>query len=143
MSNHNPRAPRPPLPVHLRNPRRAYDVDGHEIAPMTLQQAIDKGVTALRVTCDCGHVNELSIYAGRWPSTSFVPDVGMTLRCSACSTSDLWTEPAWPVPKSHAALDRAASAQTDAFGSDPSSFGRGTTSRTLSKPAKRRPPASR
>ncbi len=40
-------APRPPLLVHSRDPRRAYDVDGFEIAPMTFQQAMDKGVRAV------------------------------------------------------------------------------------------------
>lgn len=85
-----------PLPPHSRNPRRAYDAYGYEITPMTLQQAIDMGVMALRVTCDCGHVSEIPIYVGGWPSTSFVPDAGMTIRCGACSASAPWTEPAWP-----------------------------------------------
>ncbi len=96
MSTHLSRVPRSPLPVHLRNPRRAYDVAGFEIAPMTFQQAMDKGVRAIRVICDCGHVDETPIYVGAWPSTSFVPDAGMTLRCSACSKPDPQTEPAWP-----------------------------------------------
>jgi len=96
VSNHISRSHRPPLPVHSRNPRRAYDVDGFEITPMTFQQAMDKGVRAVRVICDCGHVEETPIYVGAWPSTSFVPDAGMTLRCSACSKPDPQTEPAWP-----------------------------------------------
>lgn len=85
------------VPILIRNPRRAYDLDGREIAPMTFQQAMDKGVTAIRAICACGHVEEMPIHVGRWPSTSFVPDAGMTLRCSACSTPDPWTEPVWPL----------------------------------------------
>ena len=85
-----------PVPDRLRNPRRAYDVDGREIAPMTLQQAIDSGIKALRAICDCGHAEEVPIYVGNWPSTSFVPDAGMMLRCRACAKPDLRTEPAWP-----------------------------------------------
>lgn len=85
-----------PLPVHSRNPRRAYDVDGFEITPMTFQQAMDKGVRAVRVICDCGHVEKMPIYIGAWPSTSFVPDAGMTFRCTACSKPDPQTEPRWP-----------------------------------------------
>ncbi|SDA12807.1 hypothetical protein SAMN02799622_00816 [Methylobacterium sp. UNC378MF] len=87
---------RTPLPIHSRNPRRAYDVDGYEITPMTFQQAMDKGVRAVRVICDCGCVDETPIYVGAWPSTSFVPDAGMTLRCGACSKPDPQTVPAWP-----------------------------------------------
>jgi hypothetical protein len=87
---------RPPVPPKLRNPRRAYDVQGCEITPMTLQHAIQFGVQALRVVCDCGHTEEIPLYSGRWPAESFVPDAGMTLRCNACSKPDPWTEPAWP-----------------------------------------------
>src|SRR4051794_23169703 len=84
-----------PVPLQSRNPRRAYDVDGLEITPMTLQQAMDQGVAALRAICACEHIEEVPILAGRWPSTSFVPDAGMSLRCSACGAPDLRTEPAW------------------------------------------------
>lgn len=101
------------VPVLIRNPRRAYDLDGREITPMTFQQMMDKGVTTVRVICDCGYVEELPIRVGRWPSRSFVPDAGMTLRCSACSKPDPWTEPAWPRPSDQAALDPASNSRTD------------------------------
>ncbi|MEE7438882.1 hypothetical protein [Methylobacterium oryzae] len=101
-----------PLPIHSRNPRRAYDVDGFEITPMTFQQAMDKGVHAVWVICDCGHVEETPIYVGAWPSTSFVPDAGMTLRCSACAKPDPQTVPAWPAAPDQPALDLAANSQT-------------------------------
>ena len=100
------------LPPESRNPRRAYDDDGSEITPMTLQQVMDQGVLALRAICPCGHVEEVAILVGRWPSTSFVPDAGMTLRCSACGTPDLRTEPAWPKRTAQATLDLAVSCQT-------------------------------
>lgn len=82
--------------AHARNPRRAYDADGREITPMTLQNAMDRGVTALRAICACGHEAEVSIHVGRWASTSFVPDAGMTLRCDDCGTPDPKTRPVWP-----------------------------------------------
>jgi hypothetical protein len=101
------------VPPESRNPRRAYDVEGREITPMTLQQAMDQGVMALRAICACGHVDEVPILEGRWPSTSFVPDAGMTLRCVVCGTPDPRTEPAWPKRAAQAALDLAANSQTD------------------------------
>ncbi len=77
------------MPAHAATaPRRASDADGREITPLTQQNAMDRGVTALRAICACGHKAEVSIHVVRWASTSFVPDAGMTLRCDACGTSD-------------------------------------------------------
>ena len=50
--------------------------------PMPLQDAMSSGVNALRVLCGCEHQAEVPISIGRWPSKSFVPDAGMTLRCA-------------------------------------------------------------
>ncbi|UIY43203.1 hypothetical protein [Methylobacterium radiotolerans] len=116
MPNYMSRASRTPLPVHSRNPRRAYDIDGCEITPMTFQQAMDKGVRAVRVICDCGHVDETPIYVGAWPSMSFVPDAGVTLRCSVCGTPDLRAEPAWPRPTAYDQLLSAENASAKKCG---------------------------
>lgn len=96
MNNPHAFGQKRPLPVNLRNPRRAYDVESYEIEPMTLQQAMDCGVVALKVSCTCGHEAEMPIYIGRWAANSYVPDAGMSLRCEACGKADPQTIPVWP-----------------------------------------------
>ena len=40
----------------MRNPRRAYDREGHEIEPMTLGNMRQHGVRSVDATCEaCGH----------------------------------------------------------------------------------------
>ena len=85
-----------PVSPQNRNPRRSYDLEGYEITPMTLQEAMNNGVAALRTICECGHQAEVPISVGGWPAVSFVPDAGLTIRCSACGRSDPMTVPAWP-----------------------------------------------
>ena len=97
------------VPHSRRNPRRAYDERGREIEPMTLQDAMGCGVNALRVICGCGHEAEIPLAMGRWPSKSFVPDAGMTLRCSGCGQWDPKTIPVWPQRRREAYMPSVAS----------------------------------
>jgi hypothetical protein len=85
-----------PVPRHRRNPRRAYDRDGREIAPMDLANAVKNGGWAIRAICPlpCRHEGELPI--DRFPTTMAVRDVGLRLRCSVCGRKGPETEPVWP-----------------------------------------------
>ena len=68
-----------------RNPRRAYDSAGTEIAPMTLGNMRSIRVRSVSVTCDaCSH--EGVVNCDRWPDDLPVPDVALFLRCSQCGS---------------------------------------------------------
>ncbi|MGU3363080.1 hypothetical protein ACLBWX_22480 [Methylobacterium sp. M6A4_1b] len=71
-----------PVPRHKRNPRRAYDPQGRESAPMTIANARENGARGLLVLCRCEH--EAAIPFGDLPGTAFVPDIALRLRCTAC-----------------------------------------------------------
>ena len=85
-----------PVPRHRRNPRRAYDREGREIAPMDLANAAENGVRFIRAICPppCRHEGEVALE--RFPSALAVRDVGLYLRCTACRRKGPETEPVWP-----------------------------------------------
>jgi hypothetical protein len=66
-----------------RNPRRAYDTDGREIAPPTIRHHLERGCRTLEAVCDdCRH--EAVIDISDLPLDLPCPDVALRLRCSAC-----------------------------------------------------------
>ncbi|WP_264051682.1 hypothetical protein [Methylobacterium flocculans] len=82
-----------PVPRHKRNPRRAYDPEGREIAPATIANSKANGAGGLMVLCKCGR--ETTIPFDGLPDTALVPDVALRLRCSACGSGakDIETRP--------------------------------------------------
>ena len=77
-----------------RNPRRAYDQDGREIAPMTLANMRAHGVRAVEAECQaCQH--EASVNVDALPDEFPVPDVALKLRCSSCGSKRIVTRPDW------------------------------------------------
>ncbi len=82
------------MPRPGRNPRRAYDSDGAEIAPMTLANMRAHGVRSIAAECrDCQH--EATVSAEGLPDDLLVPDVALRLRCSACGSKAVVTRPDW------------------------------------------------
>ena len=77
-----------------RNPRRAYDAEGREIAPMTLANMRENGVGSIQATCEaCTH--EATVDVSGLPEDVFVPDVALRLRCSGCGSKHVVTRPNW------------------------------------------------
>src|SRR5829696_7213613 len=79
-----------------RNPRRAYDAEGNEIRPMSLGNMREHGVRSVKASCqetNCGH--SASIKVEDLPDSFPVPDVSMRLRCSACGSRNVKTQPDW------------------------------------------------
>ncbi|WP_245447335.1 hypothetical protein [Methylobacterium sp. 17Sr1-1] len=68
-----------------RNPRRAYDEEGREIAPPTVGSARAQGETTIAAHChDCGH--HAIVSTDRLPADLPIPDIALRLRCSACGS---------------------------------------------------------
>ncbi|GJD37533.1 hypothetical protein QO012_004430 [Methylobacterium aerolatum] len=84
-----------PVPRHRRKPRQANDRDGREIRPIDLANAMKHGVRSIRATCPppCRHEGDLPI--DRFPPATFVPDVGLRIRCTVCGRKRPVTEPVW------------------------------------------------
>jgi hypothetical protein len=79
-----------------RNPRRAYDEHGAEIAPMTLGTMREHGVRSIDAYCEaigCGHSSTLNV--DHLPDDLPVPDVSLRLRCSKCGSRSIHTRPNW------------------------------------------------
>jgi hypothetical protein len=81
-----------------RNSRRAYDADDCEIEipPMSLGNMREHGVRSVLAICQeasCGH--SASINVDSLPDGFLVPDVALRLRCSACGTRNVKTQPEW------------------------------------------------
>src|SRR5688500_3126736 len=77
-----------------RNPRRAYDAEGREIAPMSLANMREHGVRSVEATCeDCKH--DAVVNVDSLPGDLYVPDVALRLRCSACGSRKITTHPDW------------------------------------------------
>src|ERR687897_116541 len=79
-----------------RNPRRAYYADGNEIRPMTLGNMREHGVRSVLAICQdasCGY--SASINVDDLPDDLPVPDVALRLRCSACGSRNVKTQPDW------------------------------------------------
>jgi hypothetical protein len=79
-----------------RNPRRAYDPDGNEIQPMSLGNMREHGVPSVAAHCQessCDH--SASVNVDSLPDSFQVPDVSLRLRCSACGSRNVKTQPDW------------------------------------------------
>ena len=79
-----------------RNPCRAYDHDGNEIPPMTLGNMREHGVRSVKAHCqeaNCGHSASLNV--DDLPDDFPVPDVSLSLRCSACGSRNVKTQRDW------------------------------------------------
>jgi hypothetical protein len=77
-----------------RNPRWAYDADGHEIRPMSLGNMREHGVRSVLAICQrtsCGRA--ASINVDELPDDFPVPDVSLRLRCSKCGSRQVKTQP--------------------------------------------------
>ncbi len=84
----------------MRNPRRAYDKDGNEIKPMSLQVMREHGARSVVAIClnhRCGRLAIVNVEG--WPDDMAVPDVGLRLRCSECGGKDIKTIPDWSARK--------------------------------------------
>lgn len=71
-----------------RNPRRAYDEAGKEIAPPTVGDARAEGETTAAVTCHGCH-RDTVISTDRFPADLPFPDMVLRLRCSSCGSRDV------------------------------------------------------
>ena len=71
----------------MRNPRRAYDAEGQEIAPPTIGSLREQGETTAAVFChapDCGRSAVIS--TDRFPADLPFPDIALRIRCSVCGS---------------------------------------------------------
>ena len=74
----------------MRNPCRAYDREGWEIAPTTIGFLREQGDTTAGVHCHargCHHSAVIS--TDRFPADLPFPDIALRLRCSACGSRDI------------------------------------------------------
>jgi hypothetical protein len=69
----------------VRNPRRANDTDGREIAPPTIRHHLERGCRILEAVC-AGCQHEAVIDVSDLPLDLPCPDVALRLRCSACGS---------------------------------------------------------
>ena len=83
----------PPVPRHLRNPRRGYDEEGGECEPATIASVQKNGARAIIARCACDH--EAVLPFDRLDPSWYVPDVALRLRCSACGGKRILTYPDW------------------------------------------------
>jgi hypothetical protein len=82
--------------TRIRNPRRAYDADGHEIEPMTLANMREHGIRSVWAFCTmigCGHEARVNVDA--LSDELPIPDVALRLRCSRCGRRSVTTRPDW------------------------------------------------
>jgi DNA-directed RNA polymerase subunit RPC12/RpoP len=64
------------------------------IKPMSLANMRANGVRAVIAACEaCGHKADVIVDA--MPETTFVPEGGRRLRCTACGGKRINTRPAW------------------------------------------------
>ncbi len=76
----------------MKNPRRAYDAEGREIAPATVGSERAVGVREVEIWCgDCHHHAEVS--TDGMPAELAIPDIGLRFRCSVCGGRNLTSRP--------------------------------------------------
>ena len=68
-----------------RNPRRAYDEHGNEIAPPTVGHHLEEGLKTLAASCDACH-HDAVVDVTALPADLPCPDVALKLRCSECGS---------------------------------------------------------
>ena len=72
-----------------RNPRRAYDAEGNEIAPPTIAEYLQGGYRTLAASCDeCGHDALIKI-ADQFPLDLPFPDAALLLKCFKCGSKKI------------------------------------------------------
>ncbi|MGF3026757.1 hypothetical protein ACQVP2_28550 [Methylobacterium aquaticum] len=71
-----------------RNPRRAYDEQGREIAPPSVGSLRAQGETTAAVTCH-GCQRHVVISTDRFPDDLPFPDIAVHLVCSACGSRNV------------------------------------------------------
>lgn len=71
-----------------RNPRRAYDEAGREIAPPTVGDMRAQGDVTAAVTCH-GCRRRVVIPTDRFPADLPFPDIALRLVCSTCGSRDV------------------------------------------------------
>ncbi|WP_245524145.1 hypothetical protein [Methylobacterium nonmethylotrophicum] len=74
--------------MRRRNPRRAYDEKGREIAPPTVGDCRARGETTAAATCHGCH-HHVVFSTDRFPDWLPFPDMALRLRCSACGSRDV------------------------------------------------------
>lgn len=76
----------------MRNPRRAYDAEGREIAPATVGSEREAGVHLVEIWCgECHHHGEVS--TDGMPAETAIPDICLRYKCSACGSRNLTSRP--------------------------------------------------
>ena len=83
----------PPVPRHLRNPRRSYNEEGREVTPATIASVQRNNARGIIARCACNH-EALLPFTGLHPNW-YVPDIALGLRCSACSGKRIENYPDW------------------------------------------------
>ena len=71
-------------------------MEGREIPPMSLRNKSKHGVGSVLAICQeatCGHSGSLNV--DDLPDDFPVPDVALRLRCSACGSRNVKTQPDW------------------------------------------------
>ena len=75
--------------------------------PMTLANMRLNGVRAVIAKCEaCGR--EADVIVDALPATTFVPEAGRRLRCSACDGKRINTRPAWHTARDNWGRERPA-----------------------------------
>jgi hypothetical protein len=76
----------------MKNPRRAYDSEGREIAPATVGDERAAGVHAVEIWCGhCHHHAEISTDA--MSAETPIPDICLRYHCSVCGSRNLTSRP--------------------------------------------------
>ena len=79
------------MPRPGRNPLRAYDKDGREIAPMTVASVRRLGCSSIMAFCgECQH--KAAVPVDPFPDDFPAPDIALRLRCSACGSKRVSTQ---------------------------------------------------
>jgi hypothetical protein len=75
--------------------RRRYDDRGLAKVPQTLLQAMKRGCVTVVFRCiECGHKGERPI--DEYDPLTYCPDVGLAMRCSKCSCTEIESWPTSP-----------------------------------------------
>lgn len=73
----------------MENPRRAYDKEGNEIPPETVENHLAQGLKCVELFCnDCNHYRN-GIDVSDLPPDTAMPDICLRYRCSQCGSKNL------------------------------------------------------
>jgi hypothetical protein len=73
--------------------------------PMSLANMRQNGVRFVVATCACRHKADVNVDALH--ETTFVPEVGRRLKCSACGGKKIDTRPAWHTARDNWGRERS------------------------------------